>query len=455
MLLEDRIGSSQDQSILQRRVTMKSNQGNYSWVNLQDSEWNVTNLLDGMGCDYFTGTYRIFSTSWFQGIIYFFYSAIFVVALAGNGLVCYVVYSSPRMKTVTNFFIVNLAFGDILIALFCVPPSFISILILQYWPFGQELCPTVSYLQAVSVLASAYTLVAISVDRYIAIMWPLKPRLSKRQAQFLILGVWVLAMVISFPIAVVSKLSQPSMQHQRCNQYICKEVWPTIENRYYYSIALLVLQYVIPIMVLMYTYTSIAVMVWGKRPPGEADNVRDQRMARSKKKMVKMIVTVVIVFTICWLPYNILMLIIDNNEALSNWSGLPLIWMALHWLAMSHSCYNPVIYCWMNARFRTGFITAIGRLPGMHRILRTDRAYNNNYNASTIDVPLTDPHGSGHSLLRRMNTCMTYISVRRKTNGSHTAPARSASFRDDSFRPSTQPLQRQFTCLESHSEEQL
>ncbi|XP_012138653.2 RYamide receptor-like [Megachile rotundata] len=125
---------------------MKSNQGN-SWVNLQDSEWNVTNLLDGMGCDYFTGTYRIFSTRWFQGIIYFFYSAIFVVALAGNGLVCYVVYSSPRMKTVTNVFIVNLAFGDILIALFCVPPSFISILILQYWPFGQEFCPTVSYLQ--------------------------------------------------------------------------------------------------------------------------------------------------------------------------------------------------------------------------------------------------------------------------------------------------------------------
>nr|XP_012138651.1 PREDICTED: neuropeptide Y receptor-like isoform X2 [Megachile rotundata] len=139
-----------NQAILQRRVTMKSNQGN-SWVNLQDSEWNVTNLLDGMGCDYFTGTYRIFSTSWFQGIIYFFYSAIFVVALAGNGLVCYVVYSSPRMKTVTNFFIVNLAFGDILIALFCVPPSFISILILQYWPFGQEFCPTVSSLQVRSI----------------------------------------------------------------------------------------------------------------------------------------------------------------------------------------------------------------------------------------------------------------------------------------------------------------
>ncbi|XP_053981949.1 RYamide receptor-like [Hylaeus volcanicus] len=415
---------------------------------------NVTDLEAEIGCDYFAGVYSVFSTSWFQGIIYFFYGTVFVIALIGNGLVCYVVYSSPRMKTVTNFFIVNLALGDMLMALFCVPPSFISTLILQYWPFGQKLCPTVNYLQAVSVLVSAYTLVAISIDRYIAIMWPLKPKLSKRQAQFLILAVWMLAMTISIPIAVVSQLSQPSLKHKVCKQYVCEEMWPSMKNKYYYSIALLVLQYVIPIMVLMFTYTSIAVMVWGKRPPGEAENVRDQRMARSKRKMVKMMVTVVIVFTICWLPYNILMLIMDNNEATANWSGLPFIWTVLHWLAMSHSCYNPVIYCWMNARFRSGFITAIGCLPGVHRILRNERRRNSNHNASMIGIPLTGLDGSSYSVLRRMNTCTTYISVRRKTNGSHSAPVRSVSFRNNAFHPASQQSQ-QITSLESHSEEQL
>ncbi|XP_043525960.1 RYamide receptor-like [Frieseomelitta varia] len=426
-------------------------QVNGSLERLQEFEvWNLTNPKD---CDYFAESQSVFSTKWFRGIICFLYSIIFVIALTGNGLVCYVVHSSPRMKTVTNLFIVNLAVGDILMALFCVPTSSISTLILQYWPFGPELCPTVIYLQAVSVLVSAYTLVAISIDRYIAIMWPLKPRLSKRQAQLLILAVWMLAMVISLPIAVVSKLFQPSRQYERCNQYICVEVWPSMENKYYYSIALLVLQYVIPITVLMFTYTSIAVMVWGKRPPGEAENVRDQRMARSKRKMIKMMVTVVIVFTICWLPFNILNLIMDNNETLGSWTGLPFVWMVLHWLSMSHSCYNPVIYCWMNARFRTGFIIAIVRLPGVHRILHRERQ-RDNHNASTMGIPLTGINDSSQSVLRRMNTCTTYISVRRKTNGNHTAPARSASIRND-FRPAAQPLQRQFTYLESHSEEQL
>ncbi|XP_071872896.1 RYamide receptor isoform X1 [Bombus fervidus] len=427
-------------------------QVNRSLERLQDFEaWNVTNPED---CNYFSESQSIFSTKWFRSIICFLYSTVFVVALTGNGLVCYVVHSSPRMKTVTNFFIVNLAFGDILMALFCVPTSSISTLILQYWPFGPEVCFIVIYLQAVSVLVSAYTLVAISIDRYIAIMWPLKPRLSKRQAQFLILTVWMLAMIISLPIAIVSKLSQPSKKYERCNQYICVEVWPSMENKYYYSIALLVLQYVIPITVLVFTYTSIAVMVWGKRPPGEAENVRDQRMARSKRKMIKMMVTVVIVFTICWLPLNILNLLMDNNETLESWAGLPFVWMVLHWLAMSHSCYNPVIYCWMNARFRTGFVTAIGHLPGAHRMLRRERQ-RDNYNASTMGIPLTGINDSGHSVLRRMNTCTTYISVRRKTNGNHTAPARSASIRNDSFRPANQPLQRQLVYLESHTEEQL
>lgn len=132
-------------------------------------------------CDkgYLSDHYNLSST-YFQTTVYIMYMSIFVLALFGNGIVCYIVQSSPRMRTVTNYFIANLAVGDILMSLFCVPFSFVSILLLHYWPFGTVLCHLVNYSQAVSVLVSAYTLVAISVDRYIAIMWPLRPRISKR-----------------------------------------------------------------------------------------------------------------------------------------------------------------------------------------------------------------------------------------------------------------------------------
>ncbi|XP_055852519.1 RYamide receptor [Episyrphus balteatus] len=347
------------------------------------------------------------SSGYFKSCVYLLYISIFIFALLGNGTVCYIVQSTPRMRTVTNFFIANLAVGDILMSMFCVPFSFVSILILNYWPFGIVLCHLVNYSQAVSVLVSAYTLVAISIDRYIAIMWPLRPRITKRYAKCIIAAVWLIALMTAFPIPIVSKLAQPDMWHVQCDRYICHEDWPSSEQNFYYTIALLTLQFVIPLSVLIFTYTRIAIAVWGKRPPGEAENSRDQRMARSKRKMIKMMVTVVIVFTICWLPFNILVLLL-NDESFIEWTPLPYFWFAFHWLAMSHSCYNPIIYCYMNARFRGGFLQIIYKVPGLRRcccMRRYQRGSERSFEGQGDEYTFQ---------LQRVNTCTTYISTRRK-----------------------------------------
>lgn len=156
------------------------------------------------------------SSSIFQTCVYIMYGVVFIVALLGNGLVCCVVQSSPRMKTVTNYFILNLAVGDILMTLFCVPFSFVSMLILRYWPFGGVMCKVVNYSQAVSVLVSAYTLLAISIDRYFVITRPLRPRLGKTAAKLVMSAVWLGALATAAPILVVSQLQKPSLWHQVC-----------------------------------------------------------------------------------------------------------------------------------------------------------------------------------------------------------------------------------------------
>lgn len=51
-----------------------------------------------------------------------------------------------------------------------------------------------------------------------------------------------------------------------------------------------------------------------------------------------------------------------------SWDLLPYVWSAFHWLAMSHSCYNPIIYCYMNARFRSGFILVLHGVPGLQQL---------------------------------------------------------------------------------------
>lgn len=56
-----------------------------------------------------------------------------------------------------------------------------------------------------------------------------------------------------------------------------------------------------------------------------------------------------------------------NDKRFITWEPIPYFWFAFHWLAMSHSCYNPVIYCYMNARFRGGFLQILHFIPGIRR----------------------------------------------------------------------------------------
>lgn len=65
------------------------------------------------------------------------------------------------------------------------------------------------------------------------------------------------------------------------------------------------------------------------------------------------------------------------DHRVHTWTALPFIWFGCHWLAMSHSCYNPFIYCYMNARFRGGFVQVLHAIPGLRhcwcvrRLVRT------------------------------------------------------------------------------------
>ncbi|KAF4524397.1 hypothetical protein B566_EDAN009313 [Ephemera danica] len=103
---------------------------------------NYTNCTGGSALDG-----KVIDTPAFQAFIFIAYSLVFVAALLGNGLVLIAVHASPRMRTVINMLLANLAAGDLLLAIACVPFSFVPTLILQHWPFGETLCKFVSYSQ--------------------------------------------------------------------------------------------------------------------------------------------------------------------------------------------------------------------------------------------------------------------------------------------------------------------
>ena len=219
-----------------------------------------------------------------QALIILMYSTLTIVSIGGNVTVIYIILAYLRLNTVTNLFICNLALGDTLSAVLCIPFTFIANVLMHYWPFGAIMCPIVLYAQGVSVFLCAFTLVAISIDRYIAVIYPLRPRITRQQAITIIIIIWILALSVTLPVVVLAS-TVTRADTNGINREFCEEHWPDSAQRYSYTVIIMLLQYFLPLSVLMFTYTRIGVVIWIKQIPGEAESNRDRRIAASKRKV--------------------------------------------------------------------------------------------------------------------------------------------------------------------------
>ncbi|KAG9510961.1 Orexin receptor type 2, partial [Fragariocoptes setiger] len=145
-----------------------------------------------------------------QLVLILFHLIVFLIGLIGNYLVCLSVYRNRTLRTVTNYFIVNLAVADFLVILVCLPPTVIWDVTLT-WFFGKYMCKLVLYLQSVSVSVSVLTLTFISLDRWYAICYPLKFTSSTSRARLAIFIIWIVSMLVALPDLIMLTTIEPSM----------------------------------------------------------------------------------------------------------------------------------------------------------------------------------------------------------------------------------------------------
>ncbi|XP_065652488.1 alpha-1A adrenergic receptor [Hydra vulgaris] len=124
----------------------------------------------------------------------------FFLGIIGNLLVIIAIFKYTKLQTVTNFFILNLAITDFMFSAYGIPFIFVTT-IAKRWLLGNVVCELVGFLNLLVMLTSIWTLVMISINRYLNVAKPndIKTLYTKRRTFFIIIAVWVFSGLISFP----------------------------------------------------------------------------------------------------------------------------------------------------------------------------------------------------------------------------------------------------------------
>ncbi|XP_062841932.1 atypical chemokine receptor 4b [Trichomycterus rosablanca] len=299
------------------------------------------------------------------------YTLALIVGLAGNSMVVVVYLSQKRLRTLTDVYILNLAFADLLL-LFTLP--FWAADAVNGWEIGVAACKITSALYTTNFSCSMLLLACISVDRYRALAQGstgstrLAVNNTRKQRLLLCLAVWTAAFVFGLPDVLLS-----TVKHHSDGRKSCRAVYPPSMARAAKATVEILevsLSFLLPFLVMMFCYCRV----------GKALSQAATTGVRGGKrwKAFRVLIAVVGMFLLTQLPYNmvkfiraldvIYALVIDCEVS----KGLDRAIQITESLALTHCCLNPVLYVFIGSSFKAHMLKVAKRCGQTGRRYRRD-----------------------------------------------------------------------------------
>ncbi|XP_055519336.1 somatostatin receptor type 5-like [Leucoraja erinacea] len=279
------------------------------------------------------------------------YLTVCAVGLGGNTLVIHVVLHQAKMESVTNIYILNLAIAD---ELFMLGLPFLAVQnALSYWPFGSLMCRLVMTVDGINQFTSIFCLTVMSIDRYLAVVHPVKSIRWRRPqvAKAVNAMVWAVSFVVVLPVIIFSNV--------KAGMHTCNINWP--EPIMVWSTAFIIytatLGFFGPLLVICLCYLLIVVKV---KSSGRKVRATSTKRKRSERRVTWMVVIVVAVFVFCWLPFYV-MNMVNLVSAMPPEPSLVGLYFFVVLLSYANSCANPFIYSFLSDNFKQGFRRALCR----------------------------------------------------------------------------------------------
>ena len=294
----------------------------------------------------------------------FAYCLIFLVSLFGNTVIGIVVYKTKTMRKPINFLILNMALSDLLFPIFLIP-RVIQTFYTDFWliggPLGQALCKLVFFFSDVSLTVSIQSLVLIAVDRFGAVIFPLRsPLISSKMCPFFMLATWIVAMAIYSPYLFGFQLIYHS-GGLRCLMH-WKEAFGESLPFEFYLLSIIVVLFFIPWVLIAILYIIIYLKLKSRKIPGaQSPNAETQRQRR-ERNVLKMAIAIVLGFAVCWFPlaiHHILLWLESDNRITIRSCGFKYSSSVVFFMSHANCAINPCICFIFSRNYRDGLKTLL------------------------------------------------------------------------------------------------
>ncbi|XP_034742928.1 neuromedin-U receptor 1 [Etheostoma cragini] len=296
------------------------------------------------------------------------YLTIFMVGVLGNSLTCSVILRHRVMQTRTNYYLLSLAASDLLVLLLGMPLELYEMW--QNYPFllGEEGCYFRTFLFETVCFASILNVTALSVERYVAIVHPLKVKhmTTRAHVKRVILMLWVVSMLCAVPntsLHGIEVVLPPKFGRQFPQSAICHVIKPI----WMYNLIILISTlafFLLPMLIISILYLLIGLQLYREKMITVVDtgcSFGPEGLSRSHSKrnlqVTKMMCVLVVVFGLCWAPFHVDRLMwsyIDPSfeEHHQVFGYVHIVSGVLFYLS---SAVNPILYNLMSTRFRKMF----------------------------------------------------------------------------------------------------
>ncbi|ELU15450.1 hypothetical protein CAPTEDRAFT_74266, partial [Capitella teleta] len=292
------------------------------------------------------------------------WGAIFLAGIAGNLLVVYVMLRYGEVNT-TNCYIINLAATDLVFIIVVIPFTMINYVV-PSWILGRWMCKFHTYMIDVCLHGTCLTLTAMSIDRYFAIVHPIKSIVHRTPKVAVVVSVstWIVSILLCIPFGVfVDTIVHPDFP----NQLLCRETWPSKLISKLSLVYVVIVNYVIPLMVIMLCYSLMLKRVWKNKtivkPKGNRSSTNASRVqGQKRRKVAKMVAVVIWLFATCWLPIHIFRLWTTFDPNFPKTELVYVYKILAHALSYANSCVNPIVYSFLGDGFRKAVRKAFPRI---------------------------------------------------------------------------------------------